>query len=586
MSASSETPTFFGPNESPLFGVLHLPADNRVRGGVLICGSLGKEGMDSIRFQRVLATDLAEIGYAVLRFDYYGTGDSAFGHHRDDAVAMWSRSIRHAADHLCGIGAPTVSAIALRAGGLLVDHAIAAGTPIGRVGYLDPPANGRRYLREQAALYRFTVGPEAVADNTATHDTVSIIGARLSRSAAKSFNALKLTGPVTTGADRLFIVRPGETERFASTDRARVIAAPGLAEFAQTADVVVPMPMTALGDIVDWFAGADDSARVAIDPRPVTTALMPVSTDNGPVKVLETIETFGPKGLFGIRTRPVGSTPGQGRVVLFFATSNDPHVGPARGWVELGRQIAVGGAQAFRWDGTGLGNSPEIVRDQWQPIYDARRIADGHEAGRHAAHDPRQLSVVGICSGSWYAAHTARELAVGAALLVNAGSWSWPSGAWAWQWNVRRDILATAGDAGPTPGAAPDPTQPWPLRKRIIESLKPFRDQLKTLLRARLPRPLLKLLGRAGLAQVPEVLLGPLLRNDTRTVLMLCPFDVEHFAGFDGFPTVARLQRAGLPLRTVELDGGDHAAYHQAVLDGIRDELLGPPCKQSLALGS
>ncbi|KRD05514.1 hypothetical protein ASE48_15030 [Mycobacterium sp. Root265] len=586
MSTPSETPTFFGPSDSPLFGVLHLPADNRVRGGVLICGSLGKEGMDSIRFQRILAADLAETGYAVLRFDYYGTGDSAFGHHRDDAVALWSRSIRHAADHLSGMGVPSVSAIALRAGGLLVDHAIAAGAPIGRVGYLDPPATGRRYLREQAALYRFTVGPEAFAHSATDTDTVSIIGARLSESAAKSFTALKLTGPVATGADRLFVVRPGDTHRFAATDRTRVIAAPGLAEFAQTADVVVPMPMTALGDIVAWFGTSVDSAPVAVEPRPVTSALMPVSTDSGPVKVLETIETFGPKGLFGIRTRPVGSTPGQGRVVLFFATSNDPHVGPARGWVELGRQIAVGGAQAFRWDGTGLGNSPEIVRDQWQPIYDARRIADGHEAGRHAAQDPRQLSVVGICSGSWYAAHTARELAAGAALLVNAGSWSWPSGAWAWQWNVRRDILATAGDDGPQLGAAPDPAQPWPLRKRIIESLKPLRDQLKTLLRARLPRPLLKLLGRAGLAQVPEVLLGPLLRNDTRTVLMLCPFDIEHFAGFDGFATVARLQRAGLPLRTVELDGGDHAAYHQAVLDGIRDELLGPPCKQSLALGS
>ena len=79
---------------------------------------------------------------------------------------------------------------------------------------------------------------------------------------------------------------------------------------------------------------------------------------------------------------------------------------------------------------------------------------------------------------------------------------------------------------------------------------------------------------------------APLLRNDTRTVLMLCPFDIEQFAGFDGFATVARLQGAGLPLHTVELDGGDHAAYHQAVLDGIRDELLGPQCRQSLALGS
>lgn len=585
MSAPSETPTFFGPNGSPLFGVLHLPTEERVRGGVLICGSLGKEGTDSIRFQRILADDLARIGYAVLRFDYLGTGDSAYGHHRDDAVAMWSRSIRHAADYLAAIGAPSVSAVALRAGGLLVDHAIAAGAPIDRVGYLDPPPSGRRHLREQAALYRFTVAPEAFEKVEDDDDgMVSIIGARLSAQAAKAFGALKLSGPASGGPDQLFVVRPGDVDRFTATDRARVITAAGLPEFAQTADVVVAMPTTALRAIVSWFhtvawSNTADAARVPVQPRYLTTALMPVQTADGPVTVLETIESFGPKGLFGIRTRPVDSIPGEGRVVLFFATSNDPHVGPARGWVELGRQIAVGGAQAFRWDGAGLGHSPAIERDQWQPIYTSRRIADGHHAGRHAAKDPRQLCVVGICSGSWYAAHTARELAVDSALLVNAGSWSWRSGAWLWQWNVRRDILAAAG----APSA---PVQPWPLRKRIIESLKPVRDRLKALLRARLPRPLLNLLGRAGLAQVPEVLLAPLLRNDTRTVLVLCPFDVDLFTEFDGFATVQQLQRAGLPVRTVELDGGDHAAYHQAVLDGIRDELLGPPCKQSLALGS
>lgn len=577
MSAPSETPTYFGPNESPLFGVVHLPADRRVRGAVLICGSLGKEGMDSIRFQRILAEDMARNGYAVLRFDYLGTGDSAFGHHRDDAVAMWSASIRHAADHLLDIGAPSVSAVALRAGGLLVDHAIAAGAPIDRVAYLDPPASGRRHLREQAALYRFTVGPEA-----AEPETVSIIGARLSERSAKTFGALKLTGPASA---QLYVVRPEDADRHSAGAHTVVTTAAGLPEFAQTADVVVAMPMGALDQIVSWFRDvAETDPRVTVQPHVVTEARMPVSTPDGPVTVLETIESFGPKGLFGIRTRPVNIIPAKGRVVLFFATSNDPHVGPARGWVELGRQIAVGGAQAFRFDGAGLGHSPAIVRDQWQSIYTSRRIADGNAAGRHAAEDPRQLTVVGICSGSWYAAHTARELAVGSALLVNAGSWSWHSGAWAWQWNVRRDIMASA--AGHQQSATPDPAAAWPLRKRIIESLKPARDRLKALLRNHLPHALLKMLGQAGLAQVPEVLLAPLLQNGTDTVLMLCPFDVDLFTEFDGFATVTMLRLDGLPVRVVELGDGDHAAYHQAVLDGIRDELLGPPCKQSLALGS
>jgi hypothetical protein len=59
---TTEVPTFFGPSDSALFGVLHLPVDNQIRGGVLICGSLGKEGMDSVRLHRVLAGSLARRG--------------------------------------------------------------------------------------------------------------------------------------------------------------------------------------------------------------------------------------------------------------------------------------------------------------------------------------------------------------------------------------------------------------------------------------------------------------------------------------------------------------------------------------------
>jgi predicted alpha/beta hydrolase len=65
---TTEVPTYFGPSASPLFGVVHLPADNQIRGAVLICGSLGKEGMDSVRLHRILADSLARRGFAVLHF--------------------------------------------------------------------------------------------------------------------------------------------------------------------------------------------------------------------------------------------------------------------------------------------------------------------------------------------------------------------------------------------------------------------------------------------------------------------------------------------------------------------------------------
>src|SRR6202789_1195546 len=107
---TTEVPTFFGPSDSPLFGVLHLPVDNQIRGGVLICGSLGKERMDSVRLHRILAERLARSGFGVLCFDYLGSGDSAYGQVRDDAVANWVASVGHARDYLTQIGAESVSA--------------------------------------------------------------------------------------------------------------------------------------------------------------------------------------------------------------------------------------------------------------------------------------------------------------------------------------------------------------------------------------------------------------------------------------------------------------------------------------------
>src|SRR5277367_6588508 len=188
---TTEVPTFFGPSDSPLFGVVHLPVDNQIRGGVLICGSLGKEGMDSVRLHRILADGLARRGFAVLHFDYLGLGDSAYAQGRDDAVANWVASVGHALDYLTAIGAESITAIGIRAGCLILDEYLsqsnAQSHTVNRVVYLDPYGTGRRYLREHTTLFRLSVGVDA-----ATPGEVSIYGGRLSDHAAAEFAALRL----------------------------------------------------------------------------------------------------------------------------------------------------------------------------------------------------------------------------------------------------------------------------------------------------------------------------------------------------------------------------------------------------------
>lgn len=70
-------PLLFGPQQRGLFGVLHAPeSGSEPRLPVLVCSPFFREAISAHRFQRVLADRLARNGHAVLRFDYFGTGDS------------------------------------------------------------------------------------------------------------------------------------------------------------------------------------------------------------------------------------------------------------------------------------------------------------------------------------------------------------------------------------------------------------------------------------------------------------------------------------------------------------------------------
>lgn len=70
-------PIAFGAKERRLIGVLHFPAACvEPRDSVLICPAFGQEAIRAHRMMRVLADRLAAAGHVVLRFDYFGTGDS------------------------------------------------------------------------------------------------------------------------------------------------------------------------------------------------------------------------------------------------------------------------------------------------------------------------------------------------------------------------------------------------------------------------------------------------------------------------------------------------------------------------------
>jgi uncharacterized protein len=72
-----ESPFFFQADSRRLFGVLHLPEGVACTRGIVMCHPFGEEKLWSHRVFVSCARALAARGYAVLRFDFTGAGDSA-----------------------------------------------------------------------------------------------------------------------------------------------------------------------------------------------------------------------------------------------------------------------------------------------------------------------------------------------------------------------------------------------------------------------------------------------------------------------------------------------------------------------------
>lgn len=557
MTASSaitavELHTYFGPEDSPLFGAVHVPADHRVRGAVILCGSLAKEHMDTVRGLRFLAEALANRGFLALRFDYLGVGDSADEQVRNDSVARWKQSIGHAVDYVRQCGVEEIAAVGLRAGTLLLDSVLREQPRIGSVVYWDPVGRGKAFLREQQTLYRLTVGSDDTADGN--DEEIPLIGATMSVAAAKEFGDLELGRDPDPVRRALVVRRPeGADKRVKALEASASVTveiADGLEHFTQPSSFLVKIPTETVGGIADWIDVATSKQFAAVEPVVRTTAQIRLTAGEGG-HVVETIEKLGGKGLFAIRARPANAH-GELRTAMFFSTANDTHIGPNREWVDLGRGFAAAGGQSLRWDRTGAGESGSPAA-KMTGIYTQEAIDQALEIGDIAATDPRSLLVVGVCSGSWYAAYVARSLGVGSVVLINAIAWSW------------RRKSAMTGEIEPDDLGVPRSDPEWQ---------KTPRARVKRFLQTHLPYRLWLLLGKRGVTQVPEVLLRPLVSRGVPTTVILSPHDQDWFVGQRGPESLERLARRGQVPRMITTEIGDHTAYHSTVRAAVRQTVL------------
>jgi len=113
-------PFYFGSSKEPLFGAYHPPVAHGAReSAVLLCPPIAQEYIITHWSYRRLADMLSNKGFHVLRFDYFGTGDSA-GHIHNVTVERWHENIKTAAYELIELsGCRSLSVVGLRTGAAL-----------------------------------------------------------------------------------------------------------------------------------------------------------------------------------------------------------------------------------------------------------------------------------------------------------------------------------------------------------------------------------------------------------------------------------------------------------------------------------
>jgi len=132
-------------------------------------------------------------------------------------------------------------------------------------------------------------------------------------------------------------------------------------------------------------------AIAAAAARPPVEAEQPASAGG----IVETAHTFG-DGLVGVLSRPAGAVGGKAAMILLNA-GMVRHVGPFRMYVQLARALAKEGFVVFRFDQSGLGDSPV-----------SSQAAENRKRGEvSAAMDLvarltglRQFVIGGLCSGA------------------------------------------------------------------------------------------------------------------------------------------------------------------------------------------
>jgi pimeloyl-ACP methyl ester carboxylesterase len=247
------TPFFFGGGRRRLFGIYEpaVVTSARKRAAVL-CYPWGAEYVHAHRAVRQLAVRLSAAGIDTLRFDFFGTGDSA-GEMVDADLAGWETDIELAMEELRDIvGSERMTLIGLRLGATLAARVAARRSrDVDTLVLWDPIMSGADYLASLGAA----------AAPVASDPPLAVRGFPMTAEMHRDLRAIALAPPLiplsirglTLVTDRAAQTSPpepwdGKSERSDSTEFIKAVC-----PWVEDPDNMGVVPVGVLQRIVNWL---------------------------------------------------------------------------------------------------------------------------------------------------------------------------------------------------------------------------------------------------------------------------------------------------------------------------------------------
>jgi len=366
-AADSSRALWFGSKTEPLFGMYHPPrhASQPRRLGIVLCPPFGYEAMCAHRPYRRLAEDLASQGFAVLRFDYHGTGSSA-GDDRDPGrVGAWSKSIDAAIAELARLsGCARVGLFGARLGANLAALAAERSSDVAAVALWGPTLTGNTFLREELAVHKLRAQQRAAERHkpVASDQDGEALGFVLTAETARDIKAIHLDKLTRAPASALVLTRDTPLQEARVAKRLEDLGAQVRCEpasgYTEMLDTSLP-PAQIWQRVVSYFDERDralgDDLPLVSDAAPLTAAETQVSPSS---EVRETACWFGPeRRLFGVLSEHPARARRDRPVVLLLSGGVNPQVGTNRMHTRWARSWAELGWTTFRFDQAGIGDS-------------------------------------------------------------------------------------------------------------------------------------------------------------------------------------------------------------------------------------